>query len=95
MGRVIDVMRFTPPQAGRVNPLIERGEADEVADYLEAQIARQCGSGLSDARVEVAGSTLRVAGQVGTEAERQRVEAILRSMPILRGFTQQVQLAVR
>lgn len=95
VGRVIDVMRFTPPQAGRVNPLIERGEASEVAHYLEAQIARQCGRGLSDARVEVNGSTLRVAGQVGTEAERQRVEAILRSMPILRGFTQQVQLAVR
>jgi hypothetical protein len=94
VGQVDDELQFTPPQAGRANPLIERGRPDEVAGYLAAQVARQLGGAVVP-RVEVDGTRVRIAGQVLSATERSRVEAVLRSMPLLRGFDTEVDLVVQ
>ncbi len=85
--RIVDRLEFTVPEIGGPNPLIEKGNPEDVEPYLEAQIQRQLGTQAHVDRVRLnAGDRLVIRGTIATEEDRARVGAILRSMPILRGF---------
>ena len=84
---VDDRLEFPVPDGSPgSNPLLERGQPDDVEPYLEAQLRRQVGNLAHIDRVRVQAETLDVRGTLGREEDRDRFDAILRSMPILRGF---------
>jgi osmotically-inducible protein OsmY len=83
---VDDRLEFKVPEEGERNPLIERGRPEDVEPYLQGQVSRQLGDQAHVDRVRVRGDLLEVKGTVAVPADRPRVEAILRSMPLLRGF---------
>jgi osmotically-inducible protein OsmY len=90
---VDDRLQFAVPAVGERNPLIEKGRPDDVEPYLEAQMRRQFRDQVHIDRVRVRGNTLEVRGTVSAVQDRPRVEATLRSMPILRGFRLDCQFA--
>jgi osmotically-inducible protein OsmY len=83
---IIDMLTFVVPDGESPNPLIDKGQPDEVEPYLEAQLRRQLGDIAHIDRVRMSGKQLQVKGTITNPDDRTRVEAILRSMPILRGF---------
>ncbi len=83
---VDDRLEFTVPDGQHRNPLLKKGRPEDVEPYLEAQIRRQVGDQAHIDRVRVMGDTLEVRGTVPDDQARPRVEAILRSIPLLRGF---------
>lgn len=84
--RVDDKLIVALPNDRSPNPLLEEGDRADVADYLLAQVRRQVGNPAVVTRVELDGRRLVVKGRVESAAMRARVEAVLRSMPLLRGF---------
>ncbi len=84
---VVDTLSFVVPDGSTANPLLAKGKPEDVEPYLEAQIRRQVGDVAHVDRVRLAGAQLQVQGTLAHADDRPRVEAILRSMPILRGFT--------
>jgi len=83
---VDDRLEFTVPDGEHKNPLIQKGQPEDVEPYLEAQVRRQVGEQAHIDRVRLRGDRLEVRGTVPDAGDRPRVEAILRSMPLLRGF---------
>jgi osmotically-inducible protein OsmY len=83
---VVEQLEFTVPDGESPNPLLSKGRPEDVEPYLESQIRHQVGDLAHVDRVRVSGNTLEVRGTLDREADRHRLEAILRSMPILRGF---------
>lgn len=83
---VVDRLAFDVPGPGEPNPLIRKGTPDDIEPYLKAQIQRQAGDSVHVDRVSVRGDQLEVQGTLSSQDDRRRVEAILRSMPILRGY---------
>ena len=68
------------------NPLLLEPNREDVAQYLLAQIRRHVGDRATIDRVDLNGARLSVFGRARDEAARDRVEAALRSMAVLRGF---------
>ncbi len=91
---VVDRLRFAVPDDQHPNPLVERGRPQDVEPYLLAQIRRQVGEQAHMDRVEVSGDRARVHGTVTRETDRERITAVLRSMPVLRGFQVQPMLVI-
>jgi hypothetical protein len=83
---IVDSLRFTVPDGSAPNPLLAKARPEDAEPYLEAQIRRQVGDTARIERVKLQGDQLLVQGTVPQADDRPRVEAILRSMPILRGF---------
>ena len=83
---VEDRLEFNVPEEDRPNPLIQKGRPEDVEPYLAAQIRRQVGDLAHVDQVRMLGDTLDVRGSLGREEDRPRLVAILRSMPVLRGF---------
>jgi hypothetical protein len=81
-----DHLEFVVPDGNGLNPLSEKGRPDDVEPYLEAQIRRQVGDLAHLDRVRVQGDSLDLRGTLEREDDRPRFDAIIRSMPILRGF---------
>jgi hypothetical protein len=81
-----DKLEFVVPDGAAPNPLIEKGRPEDVEPYLEAQIRRQVGDLAHIDRVRVQGNALDIKGTLGREEDRDRFDAIIRSMPILRGY---------
>jgi hypothetical protein len=90
-----DEIEFPVPEPGKPNPLAERGRPEDVEPYLEAQVRRQVGDDAHIDRVRLNGESLQVRGSLKDEADRPRIEAVLRSMPLLRGFRLEPSLQVR
>ncbi|MHC5542143.1 hypothetical protein ACYOEI_28310, partial [Singulisphaera rosea] len=91
---VDDRLEFVVPDGERKNPLIQKGRPEDVEPYLVAQIRRQVGDLAHIDRVELRGETLELHGTVLRQEDRPRLDAILRSMPILRGFTLEPELVL-
>lgn len=89
---VVDRLRFTVPDDQRPNPLVQQGRPEDVEPYLLSQIRRQVGDQANIDRIDVNGDRLEIKGTVAGAADRERVAAILRSMPVLRGFQLQLRL---
>jgi hypothetical protein len=83
---VDDRLEFVVPDGTGSNPLVDRGRPEDVEPYLEAQIRRQVGDLAHLDRVRAQGDSLELRGTLEREEDRPRFDAILRSMPILRGF---------
>ena len=89
---IVDRLEFQVPDGLKPNPLITRGRPDDVEPYLEAQLRRQLVDQAQIDRVRLVGDRLDVRGTIRKADDRTRVEAILRSMPLLRGFTLDLNL---
>lgn len=81
-----DKLEFLVPDGESTNPLIEKGRPEDVEPYLEAQIRRQLGDLAHLDRIRVQGKSLDIRGTLEREDDRPRFDAIIRSIPILRGF---------
>ncbi len=91
---VEDRLEFVVPDGSGPNPLVEKGRPEDVEPYLEAQIRRQVGDLAHVDRVRVQGNALDIRGTLGREEDRDRFDAILRSLPILRGFRLTAEVTV-
>jgi hypothetical protein len=89
-----DKLEFVVPDGAAPNPLIEKGRPEDVEPYLEAQIRRQVGDLAHIDRVRFQGNTLDIRGTLGRQEDRDRFDAIIRSMPILRGFRLTAEIPV-
>ncbi len=83
---VIDQMEFVVPDGERQNPLIKQGRPEDVEPYLTAQIRRQVGDLAHVDRVRVLGDSIELSGTLVHAEDRPRLDAILRSIAVLRGF---------
>jgi len=83
---VIDQMEFVVPDGERQNPLIKQGRPEDVEPYLTAQIRRHVGDLAHVDRVRVLGDSIELSGTLVHAEDRPRLEAILRSIAVLRGF---------
>ena len=83
---VDDRLVFSVPDENHPNPLAEKGRPEDVEPYLAAQIRRQVGDIAHVDTVRARGDSLDIKGTLGREEDRARFDAILRSMPLLRGF---------
>jgi BON domain len=90
---IIDRLEFAVPDGQKPNPLIAKARPEDVEPYLEAQIRRQMNDRAHIDRVRVTGDRLEVKGTVPRAEDRAGAEAVLRSMPLLRGFTISATLA--
>jgi len=82
-----DRLEFPVPDGAKgTNPLIDKGRPDDVEPYLEAQIRRQVGDIAYIDRLRIQADALDLRGTLARAEDRDRFDAILRSMPILRGF---------
>ena len=81
-----DRLEFVVPDGNGPNPLADKGRPEDVEPYLEAQIRRQVGDLAHIDRVRIQGDSLDLRGSIDREEDRPRFDAIIRSMPILRGF---------
>jgi hypothetical protein len=83
---VNDRLTFDLPDVDRPNPLRQKGRPEDLEPYLMAHVRRQVGDLAHVDRVEVRGDTVEVRGTVVRADDAARVEAALRSIPLLRGF---------
>lgn len=83
---VVDRLEFPPPSETTRNPLAVGTTPDDAEPYLTAQIRRQLGDAAHLDRVRMTGTRLEVFGTLNKAGDRDRIEAIIRSIPILRGF---------
>ena len=83
---VVDRLEFVVPDGEGPNPLLAKGRPEDVEPYLEAQVRRQVGDIAHVDRVRLDGDRLEVEGSVARRTDLPRAEAILRSMPVLRGI---------
>lgn len=83
---VIDRLEFVVPDGERQNPLIQQGRPEDVEPYLLAQIRRNVGDLAHIDRVRMLGDTLELWGSLVHAEDRPRLDAILRSIAVLRGF---------
>ncbi len=83
---VIDRLEFVVPDGERQNPLIKQGRPEDVEPYLTAQIRRNVGDLAHVDRVRVLGDAVEIKGTLVHAEDRPRLDAILRSIPVLRGF---------
>ena len=81
-----DRLVFEVPDGTGINPLLDKGRPDDVEPYLEAQVRRQVGGFAHLDRVRLQADVLEIRGILARAEDRDRFDAILRSMPILRGF---------
>ncbi len=85
---VVDRLEFPPPAGDPPrNPLVDQADREGVAAYLEAQVRKQVGDQARIDGVRLLGRTLEVRAATRRPEDRARIEAILRSTPVLRGLT--------
>jgi hypothetical protein len=86
VNNIVDTLKFIVPDGTGPNPLVTKAKPSDVEPYLEAQIRRQVGDMAHVDRVRLEGDQLVIQGTLEQAGDRERIGAILRSMPILRGF---------
>lgn len=83
---VVDRLKFVVPDGEGKNPLLQKGRPEDVEPYLTAQIRRQIGDLAHVDEVRLQGDTLTIRGTLRRGDDQPRLDAILRSMAVLRGF---------
>ena len=83
---VIDKLEYPLPDTDQPNPLRTKGRAEDAEPYLLSQVRRQVGDLAHVDQLRLRGDSLDVSGTVSQAADLPRVEATLRSIPLLRGF---------
>ena len=90
---VDDRLSFPVPAVGAKNPLVD-ARPEDVEPYLLAQIRRQLGDGAHIDSVKLRADALVIRGTVDDASAKPRIEAVLRTMPLLRGFRPTVEMDV-
>lgn len=83
---LIDQLQFQVPDENHPNPLRQKGRPEDLEPYLTSQIRRHVGELAHVDRVRVRGDIVEVRGTLLDARDQNRVQAILRSMPLLRDF---------
>ena len=83
---IIDRLEFAVPDEDHPNPLLQRGRPEDVEPYLASQIRRHVGDLAHIDRVQTRGDVLELRGTTQNAADQERLQAILRSIPVLHGF---------
>jgi hypothetical protein len=83
---VLDRLEFVVPDGERKNPLLDKGRPEDVEPYLLAQVRRHVGDLAHVDQLRLRGDRLEIHGTLPLAEDQPRFEAILRSIPILRGF---------
>jgi osmotically-inducible protein OsmY len=83
---IIDRLEFTVPDEDHPNPLVQKGRPEDIEPYLASQIRRHVGDLAHIDRVQARGDLLELRGTTQNAADQERLQAILRSIPVLHGF---------
>jgi hypothetical protein len=83
---ITDLLEFPVPDENHPNPLRQQGRPDDLEPYLTSQIRRHLGELAHVDRLRVSGDLLEIRGTLLHGEDQNRVQAILRSMPLLRDF---------
>ncbi len=83
---IIDRLEFPVPDEDHPNPLLERGRPEDLEPYLASQIRRHLGDLAQLDRIQARGNVLSLRGTLANASDRDRVQAILRSIALLDGF---------
>jgi osmotically-inducible protein OsmY len=83
---VVDRLEFLVPDENHPNPLVNKGRPQDIEPYLIAQMSRHLGELAHVDSVRARGNHLEIRGTLLDAADKDRVLAILRSIPVLRGF---------
>ncbi len=89
---VIDRLEFTVPDEDHPNPLLEKGRPEDLDPFLASQIRRHVGDLAHIDRIHAQGDIIDIHGTIGEAQDRERLLAILRSIPVLRGFRLETDL---
>jgi BON domain len=84
---VIDRLKFQLPDESHANPLVGAHQLDDLEPYLTYHIRRHVGALAHIDRVLVNANTVQICGTLLDANDNNRVEAIIRSVPILRDFS--------
>ena len=74
------------PRRGPSQPLVQKGRPEDIEPYLTAQMSRHVGDLAHIDSVRARGDHLEIRGTLLDAADKDRVLAILRSIPVLHGF---------
>jgi osmotically-inducible protein OsmY len=83
---VDDRLEFVVPDGEKKNPLLQKGRPDDVEPYFAAQLRKHLGDIAHVDQVRVRGDVVEIRGTLARDEDRPRLDAILQSMPVLRGF---------
>jgi osmotically-inducible protein OsmY len=83
---VVDRLEFLVPDEDHPNPLVNKGRPQDIEPYLNAQMSRHLGELAHIDSVRARGNHLEIRGTLLDAADKDRVLAILRSIPVLHGF---------
>ena len=83
---VVDLLEFEPPDESHPNPLIEKGRPEDLEPYLTFHIRHHVGALAHIDPAQVEADMVQIRGTLLNVEDKVRVETILRSIPILRGF---------
>jgi len=83
---VVDRLEFTVPDEDHPNPLLQKGRPEDLEPYLASQIRRHVGDLAHIDRIHARGDVLELRGSLLDAHDRDRLLAILRSIPVLHGF---------
>ncbi len=83
---VVDRLEFVVPDEDHPNPLVQKGRPGDIEPYLNAQMSRHVGELAHIDSVKAHGDHLEIQGTLLNAADRDRVLAIIRSIPVLHGF---------
>jgi osmotically-inducible protein OsmY len=83
---VIDGLEFVVPDEDHPNPLVRKGRPEDIEPYVTAQMSRHLGDIAHIDSVKARGDHLEIRGTLLNAADKDRVLAILRSIPVLHGF---------
>jgi hypothetical protein len=83
---VVDRLEFLVPDEDHPNPLVNKGRPQDIEPYLNAQMSRHLGELAHIDSVRARGNHLEIRGTLLNAADKDRVLAILRSIPVLHGF---------
>ncbi len=84
---VVDRLEFPIPDEDHPNPLTRKGRPEDIEPYVLAQMTRHLGDLAHIDSVRARGDHLEIRGTLLDAADKDRVLAILRSIPVLHGFT--------
>jgi BON domain len=90
---VIDRLEFTVPDEDHPNPLVEKGRPEDLEPFLASQIRRHVGDLAHIDRIHAQGDIIDIRGTLAEGQDRERLLAILRSIPVLRGFRLETELS--
>jgi hypothetical protein len=83
---ILDHLEFQVPDENHPNPLKQKGRPEDIEPYLTSQIRRHLGDLAHVDRIRVRGDVIEIRGSLRRAEDQNRLQAILRSIPLLRDF---------